>query len=153
MSKPISSAPVKIWPISWNGCSIRRTPPRSQVQLATRELPTELGIHQRHHVDPSDEEAAEEQVMAVDVQSAHLDAAHRHRADIAESRSGALEAPLDEGRAFELLWAGMGRHRPGEALTGSEAIRVRGSEGVDVCASGAGSGSKRAVKNRSDGGS
>ena len=81
------------------------------LQLATRELPVELGIHDRHHVDPIDEEAAEEQVMAVNVESVHVDAAHRHTADIAGSEGGALEARLDEGRGLELLRAGIGRHR------------------------------------------
>src|SRR4051794_32861202 len=81
------------------------------LQLAARELPVELGIHERHHVDPIDKEAAEEQVVAVDVESVHIDAAHRHTADIGEPQSGALQARLDEGRAFELLRAGIGRHR------------------------------------------
>src|SRR3954453_7707384 len=155
MSKPISSAPVKIWPIPWKGCCVRRTAPPSQaslarmrcrrvwardhssstwastrssgvpatvvcrglhsdpalaqafgrlrlLQLAAGELPVELGIHERHHVDPIDDEAAEEQVMAVDVESAHINAAHRDTADIAASEGGAPEARVDEGRAFEL---------------------------------------------------
>ena len=34
MSKPISAAPVNGSPISWNGCSIRMTVPRSQVSVA-----------------------------------------------------------------------------------------------------------------------
>ena len=61
--------------------------------------------HERHHVDPVDEEAAEEQVVAVDVEPVYVDAAHRYPADIGESQGGALEARLDQGRAFELLGA------------------------------------------------
>jgi hypothetical protein len=57
------------------------------LQLAAWELPVELGIHERHHVDPVDEQAAEEQVVAVDVESVHIDAAHRHTADIGESQT------------------------------------------------------------------
>ena len=80
------------------------------LQLAAGELPVELGVHERHHVDPVDEEAAEEQVVAVDVESVHVDAAHRHTADVGEPQGGALEARPDEGRAFELLGTGIDRH-------------------------------------------
>jgi hypothetical protein len=81
-----------------------------RLQLAAGELPVEFGFHQRHDVDAVDDEGAEEQVMAVDVESTHLGAAHRHLADIARPQGGASEARPHERRALEFLGSGKHRH-------------------------------------------
>src|SRR5690606_16794052 len=81
-----------------------------RLQLAAGELAVELGVHERHHVDAVHDEAAEEQVMAVDVESARVDAAHRHPADVTRSQGGALEARPHEGCSLELLVSGMDGH-------------------------------------------
>ena len=91
---------------------LHRDPPLAQalgrlrpLQLASGELPVQLGVDERHHVDPVDQERAEEQVVAVDVEPVEVDAAHRHPAHVGEPQGRALEAGPDEARALELVGA------------------------------------------------
>ena len=98
-------------------CRLHRDPPVPQalgrprlLQFPPREPPIELGVHQRHDVDTVDHHAGEEQIMAVDVESSHVDAAHRHPADIARPQGGTPEARSVDRRPFELATAAVHCH-------------------------------------------
>jgi hypothetical protein len=94
------------------------------LQRSARELPVELGVDERHHVDAVDEQAAKEEVVAVDVEAANVDAAHRDTTDVGEAQDGALEARPDERCALEVQRPLEPRHRP---IISSQAVSADGT--------------------------